>query len=77
MVDRTDAGAFRGKVDGGVFSFDKGNFSTAGHWLHRSGEKHTKGDILNIIDVTEINAAAKVVLTTVVYFATTEYVPNP
>ena len=76
MVDKTDAGAFRGKVDGGVFSFDKGNFSTAGHWLHRSGEKHTKGDILNIIDVTEINAAAKVVLTTVVYFATTEYVPN-
>ncbi len=76
MVDATDAGSFRGHVLGGIFSFDKGDYSTAGHWLHRSGEEHTKGDILDIIDVTEINAAAKVVLTTVIYFATTEYVNN-
>jgi Zn-dependent M28 family amino/carboxypeptidase len=76
MVLATDAGSFIGHTQGGVFSFDKGDYSTAGHWLHRSGEAHTKGDILNIIDVTEINAATKVVLTTVLYYAKTEYVPN-
>jgi len=74
MVGATDAGSFIGNVEptGNVFSFDKGWYHTAGHWYHRSGEGHTKGDVIQGVDITEINAAAFVVLTFVEYFVLNE-----
>lgn len=66
QVWMTDAGTFVGYASGGVFSFDKGSPKTAGHWYHRNGEGHTKGDILEILDETDITATAEVILKVVV-----------
>ena len=66
QVFLTDGGMFAFKTDG-LITLDKGTPSIATHWHHRTGENHTQGNTLDIIDEVDINASADVVLEIVMY----------
>lgn len=59
-----DAGSFIGHTSNGVFSFGKGgSYHPIGHYYHRDGANHTKGDTIDVVDEQDVKATVKLGIT--------------
>lgn len=61
QVFMTDGGMFALDTNG-LITIDKGTPLIADHWHHRDGQGHTKGNSVDIINFTDLQASGEVVL---------------
>jgi len=62
MLTKTDSSSFIDHTSKNVFSIDKGDYSTATHWYHRSGGNHKYGDVPEVLDNQDIKAVAELII---------------